>query len=324
MPLMLLGGINRLETMEQAMADGFDLVAMGRAVLREPDLVNRLQAGAATRGSAPTATAACRPSTPAPGAWSGRPARSSRSPEHGESRVPSTVESARSTGSSRPVRSQKLEPVLVSTPCRRSSPRSRSVSSSGPPGPSGRHAIAGVDAHPDLELVGVWTSTAAKHGVDAGELAELGRELGVKATTDRDELVALRPDCIVHGAMTDDRVFESIEDLTGFIRDGVNVVSSGPVILLHRTGTLPDEMIATIDEAGRRGQRQPARQRHRPGLRQRRAAAGDDQPQPADRPHQGQRDRGLLDLLPARRHEGPVRLRPADGLQAHCSGSPAS
>jgi hypothetical protein len=120
-------------------------------------------------------------------------------------------------------------------------------------GTIGRHAIAGVDAHPDLELVGVWTSTPAKNGVDAGELAELGRELGVKATTDRDELIALRPDCIVHGAMTDDRVFESIDDLTGFIKDGVNVVSSGPVILLHRAGTLPDEMIATIDEAGREG-----------------------------------------------------------------------
>src|SRR5689334_16610622 len=120
-------------------------------------------------------------------------------------------------------------------------------------GTIGRHAIAGVDAHPDLELVGVWTSTPDKHGKDAGELAGLGRELGVKATTDRDELVALRPDCIVHGAMTDDRVFESIEDLTGFIRDGVNVVSSGPVILLHREGTLPPEMIEAIDEAGRQG-----------------------------------------------------------------------
>ena len=50
MPLMLLGGINRLETMEQAMADGFDFVAMGRALLREPDLVNRLQSGRATAG----------------------------------------------------------------------------------------------------------------------------------------------------------------------------------------------------------------------------------------------------------------------------------
>jgi 2,4-dienoyl-CoA reductase-like NADH-dependent reductase (Old Yellow Enzyme family) len=45
LPLMLLGGINRRDTMEQAMELGFDFVAMGRALLREPDLVNKLQAG---------------------------------------------------------------------------------------------------------------------------------------------------------------------------------------------------------------------------------------------------------------------------------------
>ena len=45
LPLMLLGGINRLDTMQQAMADGFELVALGRALLREPDLVLRLQRG---------------------------------------------------------------------------------------------------------------------------------------------------------------------------------------------------------------------------------------------------------------------------------------
>ena len=50
MPLMLLGGINRLATMEQAMADGFDFVAMGRALLREPDLVDRLRSGRAASG----------------------------------------------------------------------------------------------------------------------------------------------------------------------------------------------------------------------------------------------------------------------------------
>jgi 2,4-dienoyl-CoA reductase-like NADH-dependent reductase (Old Yellow Enzyme family) len=50
MPLMLLGGINRLETMQQAMADGFDFVVMGRALLREPDLVDRLRAGTAAGG----------------------------------------------------------------------------------------------------------------------------------------------------------------------------------------------------------------------------------------------------------------------------------
>lgn len=51
MPLMLLGGINRLETMQRAMAEGFDFVAMGRAVLREPDLVNRLRSEEATAGA---------------------------------------------------------------------------------------------------------------------------------------------------------------------------------------------------------------------------------------------------------------------------------
>jgi len=50
MPLMLLGGINRADTMAQAMTDGFDFVAMGRALLREPDLVNNLAAGRATEG----------------------------------------------------------------------------------------------------------------------------------------------------------------------------------------------------------------------------------------------------------------------------------
>jgi 2,4-dienoyl-CoA reductase-like NADH-dependent reductase (Old Yellow Enzyme family) len=42
---MLLGGINRRETMVNAMVQGFDFVAMGRALLREPALVNELVAG---------------------------------------------------------------------------------------------------------------------------------------------------------------------------------------------------------------------------------------------------------------------------------------
>lgn len=50
MPLMLLGGVNRLDTVEQALGEGFDFVAMARALLREPDLVNHFQAGAADEG----------------------------------------------------------------------------------------------------------------------------------------------------------------------------------------------------------------------------------------------------------------------------------
>ena len=48
MPLVLLGGINRLETVEAALAEGFDFVAMGRALLREPDLLLRWQKGDVT------------------------------------------------------------------------------------------------------------------------------------------------------------------------------------------------------------------------------------------------------------------------------------
>jgi hypothetical protein len=97
-------------------------------------------------------------------------------------------------------------------------------------GTVGRHAIAGVDARPDLELVGVWVSNPDKVGQDAGRLAGLDRDLGVLATNDKDALYALEPDCIVHTAMTDDRLFEAVEDLIGFAERGLNVVSSGPVL----------------------------------------------------------------------------------------------
>ncbi len=44
MPLILLGGITNRETMDRAMSAGFDFVAMGRALLAEPDLINRIRA----------------------------------------------------------------------------------------------------------------------------------------------------------------------------------------------------------------------------------------------------------------------------------------
>ncbi len=46
-PIILLGGITELATIEAALAEGFAFVAMARALLREPDLPNRMQAGSA-------------------------------------------------------------------------------------------------------------------------------------------------------------------------------------------------------------------------------------------------------------------------------------
>ncbi|HUY21658.1 MAG TPA: NADH:flavin oxidoreductase [Acidimicrobiales bacterium] len=44
-PLVLLGGVTELATVEQALVEGFSFVAMARALLREPDLVSKMQAG---------------------------------------------------------------------------------------------------------------------------------------------------------------------------------------------------------------------------------------------------------------------------------------
>ena len=45
MPLVLLGGVNKIETVQHALNEGFQFVAMGRALLREPDLLRRWQGG---------------------------------------------------------------------------------------------------------------------------------------------------------------------------------------------------------------------------------------------------------------------------------------
>ena len=49
MPLILLGGVTDLDGMRTAMSDGFEYVAMARALLREPDLINKISRDATTR-----------------------------------------------------------------------------------------------------------------------------------------------------------------------------------------------------------------------------------------------------------------------------------
>jgi len=49
MPLVLLGGIVSRANVDRAMAAGFDFVALGRALIADPDLVRRMQADASAR-----------------------------------------------------------------------------------------------------------------------------------------------------------------------------------------------------------------------------------------------------------------------------------
>ena len=146
--------------------------------------------------------------------------------------------------------------------------------SPGSTGNVGSHAIAGIDARPDLELVGLWVSNPDKVGQDAGELAGLGRTLGVTATDDVEALLALRPDVVVHSAMADHRLMEALGDLQRILRAGVNVVSSGPVFLQYPYGVIDDSMIAPVVEAARVRGRVAVRQRGGPRVRQRRPAPG--------------------------------------------------
>lgn len=119
-------------------------------------------------------------------------------------------------------------------------------------GTIGRHAIAGIDARPDLELVGLWVSNPDKVGQDAGRLAGLDRDLGVLATNDKQALYDLKPDAVLHSAMTDDRIFDALEDLVEIVEQGINVISSGPVVLTFPDGTGLDSYVDRINAAGAR------------------------------------------------------------------------
>jgi 4-hydroxy-tetrahydrodipicolinate reductase len=116
----------------------------------------------------------------------------------------------------------------------------------------GVHAIAGIDSNPALELVGCFVTNPDKVGKDAGRLAGLDKDLGVAATNDIEALLALKPDCIVHTAWADTRLFEALEDLAMFLRHGINVVSSSPVFMQYPYG-VADDLAAPVIAAAKEG-----------------------------------------------------------------------
>src|SRR4029453_5631931 len=100
---------------------------------------------------------------------------------------------------------------------------------------------------------GCGVSSPDKVGRDAGKLAGLDRTLGVAATNDADALLALQPDCIVHTAWADDRLFEAMADLERFLRAGIDVVSSSPVFLQYPMGAGPEGLYRGVVDAAAEG-----------------------------------------------------------------------
>jgi 2,4-diaminopentanoate dehydrogenase len=113
---------------------------------------------------------------------------------------------------------------------------------------TGKVATQSVKAildRPELELVGLYAFSQEKVGRDVGDLVQLGRKLGVKATDDIDALLALRPDCIVYMPL-----HPNVDELARLLRAGVNVVTTASFITGRGYG---EEARKQLEEAARSG-----------------------------------------------------------------------
>jgi hypothetical protein len=94
-----------------------------------------------------------------------------------------------------------------------------------------RQAVRAIARRPDLELVGAFARSAAKHGVDVGELCGLDEPLGATATTDVAALLALDPDCVLYSPLHLD-----VDELAGLLRRGVDVVTTTEMMTATNQG----------------------------------------------------------------------------------------
>ena len=109
----------------------------------------------------------------------------------------------------------------------------------------GSRALRRVIEHPDLDLVGVYVHSQSKAGRDAGELAGIG-PVGVAATNSIDDVIALKPDCVLYMP----HVF-SIDEVCRLLESGANVVSTR--MELQNPVALDAAMAGKLEEACRRG-----------------------------------------------------------------------
>jgi hypothetical protein len=117
----------------------------------------------------------------------------------------------------------------------------------------GVHALKALITNPEFELTGVWVSSDAKAGKDAGELAGLNVSTAVIASTDLDAVLATGPQCVVYTAMADNRLPEALDDYRRILAAGINVVGSSAVFLQYPWQVLPQEMLTPLEEAARDG-----------------------------------------------------------------------
>jgi 4-hydroxy-tetrahydrodipicolinate reductase len=109
----------------------------------------------------------------------------------------------------------------------------------------GLRSLQAVIEHPDLDLVGVYVYSDTKVGKDAGNLCGLP-PVGVVATRDIDEILALQPDCVLYMG---DRV--DVDAIGRLLESGANVVSTRSEF--HRPASLDPETRTKLEAACIRG-----------------------------------------------------------------------
>ncbi|WP_377323031.1 dihydrodipicolinate reductase [Pimelobacter simplex] len=117
-------------------------------------------------------------------------------------------------------------------------------------GNMGRASIRAVAAHPGLTLSAVVVSDEAKVGKDAGELAGLGRDTGVRATTDVEAALATLDGggAVAYAASGELRPDEAVVDITRALAGGAVVVTPS-VYALYDHRSAPAEMTDPLTKA---------------------------------------------------------------------------
>ncbi len=116
----------------------------------------------------------------------------------------------------------------------------------------GRAAIRAVDAHPGLDLSDVVVANPDKVGRDAGDLADLGRGLGVAATDDVDAVLGSAPDALIYAASGDIRPDDAVADVVRALRAGAVVVTPS-IYPLYDPTNAPAELVDPVRAAAVEG-----------------------------------------------------------------------
>ncbi|OBF96590.1 dihydrodipicolinate reductase [Mycobacterium sp. 852014-52450_SCH5900713] len=112
-------------------------------------------------------------------------------------------------------------------------------------------AIRAIVRRRHLELVGVWVHSAEKTGRDVGEIVALGK-IGITTTNNLDDIIALRPDCVVYGAASAEMDAAAVRDYVRLLGGGLNVVTTNTPGMMFPDRWIP-ELASQVREAALSG-----------------------------------------------------------------------